>query len=350
MRKKMSEKIIKDKLKLCYKFLKKMDKVEKKRYNKEGIGGIRMKKLFLLIFCFLMINISYAEAVNYIQSIDVISGNGTSTVIKTSAPIQYKVGKLTANQKLYFDFQDTILREKKSIPVGKNNIISVRAAQNMTKPSYVTRVVFDMTELTDYTAVLSEDKQTLTISIGSGEEIVKKKIVLDPGHGGSDPGAVVSDLSEKHLNLDIALRLQNLLEADGRFDVIMTRTSDVFVTLLERAEIANKNKADLFVCIHNNSMPTGFKGVMTLYNDTKLASNKELANIFQEILEKKLNMGSIGTRLRTDLVVLKNIEVPGILVEVACMTNLMERRALRTETFRQNAAQAIYDSIVTATL
>jgi len=309
-----------------------------------------MKKFFFLIFCFFIMNISYAEAVNYIQSIDVVYGNGTSVVIKTSEPIQYKVGKLTANQKLYFDFQNTILREKKSITVGRNNIISVRAAQNTTNPTYISRVVFDMTELSDYTTKLSTDKKTLTISIRAGENIVKKKIVLDPGHGGNDPGAVISDLSEKHLNLDIAKRLQALLEADGRFDVIMTRTSDVFIALVDRAYIANKNKADLFVSIHNNSMPTGFKGVMTLYNDTKMASNKALAEIFQEKLEKKLNMGSIGVRQRTDLVVLKNIEVPGVLVEVACMTNLKERRALRTETFRQNAAQAIYDSIVEATV
>jgi len=307
-----------------------------------------MKKILFFVFCFFMLTISYAEAANYIQSIDVVSGNGTSVVIKTSEPIQYKVGKLIANNKLYFDFQDTILREKKSFTVGRNNITSIRAAQNATTPSYITRVVFDMTELSDYAATLSEDKQTLTISIWAGENIVKKKIVLDPGHGGSDPGAVISDLNEKTLNLDIAKRLQTLLEADGRFDVIMTRTSDVFIALLDRAYIANKNKADLFVSIHNNSMPTGFKGVMTLYNDTKLASNKQLAEIFQEKLEKKLNMGSIGVRQRTDLVVLKNIEVPGILVEVACMTNLKERRALRTEAFRQNAAQAIYESIVAA--
>lgn len=309
-----------------------------------------MKKIFFFIFCFFLLTISCAEAANYIQSIDVVYGNGTSVVINASEPIQYKVGKLTANQKLYFDFQDTILREKKSFTVGRNNIISVRAAQNMTNPSYVTRVVFDMTELTDYTAILSEDRQTLTISIRAGENIVKKKIVLDPGHGGNDPGAVISDLSEKHLNLDIAKRLQTLLEADGRFEVIMTRNSDVFIALLDRAYIANKNKADLFVSIHNNSMPVGFKGVMTLYNDTKIASNKELAEVFQEKLEKKLNMGRIGTRQRTDLVVLKNIEVPGILVEVACMTNLLERRALRTEAFRQNAAQGIYEAIVEATL
>ena len=308
-----------------------------------------MKKFLFLIFCFFMLTISYAEAVNYIQAIDVVYETGTNVVIKTSAPMQYKVGKLPANQKLYFDFQDTILREKKTITVGRNNIVSIRAAQNATTPSYITRVVFDMTELSDYTAKLSEDKKTLTISIRAGENIVKKKIVLDPGHGGNDPGAVISDLSEKILNLDIAKRLQALLEADGRFDVIMTRNTDVFVALVDRAYIANKNKADLFVSIHNNSMPTGFKGVMTLYNDVKMASNKQLAEIFQEKLEKKLNMGSIGVRQRTDLVVLKNIEVPGILVEVACMTNLKERRALRTEAFRQNAAQAIYDSIVEAT-
>ena len=311
-----------------------------------------MKKIFLLIVMFFMITISSAQAVNYIQDVQVVMENeALGITVTASEPISYTVGSLSWNKKIYFDFKDTIIREKKYIPVNNDLMITVRAAQNATSPTYISRVVLDMKEMKDYTVNFSEDKKSLYILFGTPITPVEKKvIVLDPGHGGKDPGAIFGELYEKALNLDIAKRVQALLSKDDRFDVYLTRETDVFVELLDRAKFANDNNADLFVCIHNNSMPTGFSGTMLLYNDSKIPENKDIADTFQSIVQKASGLKGIGTRLREDLVVLKNIEMPGVLVEVACMSNLKDRRELRKDSFKQNIAQAIYESIIKVSL
>lgn len=313
-----------------------------------------MKKYLILMFTFFMLIGTSSFATNYIQDVSV-NKTALSTEIKvtTSSEISYTVGKLQANKKIYFDFKDTITREKKTVYVNDGRMTTVRAAQNATRPQYVSRVVLDMTNMEEFSTSLSSDKKTLTIAFGAVSAFAqteytgdKKVIVLDAGHGGKDPGAIISDLTEKELNLDITKRVQALLENDARFDVYMTRDTDVFVELIDRAKFANNKKADLFVSIHNNSMPKNFSGTMLLYNASKLSTNKALAESFQNIVGKASGLPGIGARSREDLAVLKNIEMPGVLVEVACMSNIKDRRELRKESFKQSIAQGIYDAIV----
>ena len=311
-----------------------------------------MKKIFLFVFMFFMITISSAQAANYIQDVQVVIDNeSVGITVTTLEPMNYTAGSLSWNKKIYFDFKDTIVREKKSIAVNNDLMTTVRAAQNATNPTYVSRVVLDMKDMKEYTTTLSEDKKSLYILFGTPIVPSEKKIiVLDPGHGGKDPGAIFGEFYEKTLNLDIAKRVQALLSKDDRFDVYMTRESDVFVELLDRAKFANNKQADLFVCIHNNSMPKGFSGTMLLYNSSKLSENKDIADIFQKIVQEASGLKGIGARSREDLDVLKNIEMPGLLVEVACMSNLKDRRELRKDSFKQNIAQAIYESIIKVSL
>lgn len=313
-----------------------------------------MKKYLILMFTFFMLIGTSSFATNYIQDVSV-NKTALSTEIKvtTSSEISYTVGKLQANKKIYFDFKDTITREKKTVYVNDGRMTTVRAAQNATRPQYVSRVVLDMTNMEEFSTSLSDDKKTLTILFGAVSAFAqteytgdKKVIVLDAGHGGKDPGAIISDLTEKDLNLDITKRVQALLENDARFDVYMTRDTDVFVELIDRAKFANNKKADLFVSIHNNSMPKNFSGTMLLYNASKLSTNKALAESFQNIVGKASGLPGIGARSREDLAVLKNIEMPGVLVEVACMSNIKDRRELRKDSFKQAIAQGIYDAIV----
>lgn len=313
-----------------------------------------MKKYLILMFTFFMLIGTSSFATNYIQDVSV-NKTALSTEIKvtTSSEISYTVGKLQANKKIYFDFKDTITREKKTVYVNDGRMTTVRVAQNATRPQYVSRVVLDMTNMEEFSTSLSDDKKTLTISFGAVSAFAqteytgdKKVIVLDAGHGGKDPGAIISDLTEKDLNLDITKRVQALLENDARFDVYMTRDTDVFVELIDRAKFANNKKADLFVSIHNNSMPKNFSGTMLLYNASKLSTNKALAESFQNIVGKASGLPGIGARSREDLAVLKNIEMPGVLVEVACMSNIKDRRELRKDSFKQAIAQGIYDAIV----
>jgi len=343
-----------------------------------------MKKLLSLFFVLsiFMVTCSWASAVSYIQSIDssVVSGQ-TVIEINLSESAKFTEGKLAFNNKIFLDFQNTIIREKLNKQINSNKVQSVRAAQNMTKPTYVSRVVFDMDEITDYTLAVNNNGKTITLVFGEKvvekqkikNEVVeekketidttsrgnidreetkkvqeKKLIVIDAGHGGKDPGAVFSSVYEKSLNLDIAKRLKKLLTAKG-YEVIMTRTTDKFVELADRAELANQKGADLFISIHNNSMPSGYSGVMTLYSTRDIDeefSSKDLANAIQTRMVKTLGTKDIGARERDNLVVLNKTTMPAVIVEVGCMSDSKELKELKKATFRQKAAKGIYEAIV----
>ncbi len=175
----------------------------------------------------------------------------------------------------------------------------------------------------------------------------KKLVVLDPGHGGFDPGGTVGAYYEKTYNLDIALRVEAILKQRG-VNVMMTRRTDVFVDLNDRAKIANDNNAALFVSIHNNIMPSSStKGSMALYYPTSY-KGKDYARIFLNNLTKlgMGGMGSAGLSARGDLVVLKQTKMPAVLIEVACMSNSDDLRLLNTDSFIQQVSENIANSII----
>lgn len=129
----------------------------------------------------------------------------------------------------------------------------------------------------------------LTFSTVFSQNSAKFKVVLDAGHGGKDPGAVKNGVQEKDIALDVVLKIGKILEKNKEIEVIYTRKTDVFVELRERANIANKAKANLFVSVHCNSVKTGNPiGAMTLVMGmSRTGTNLEIAKtenavIFQE--------------------------------------------------------------------
>jgi N-acetylmuramoyl-L-alanine amidase len=120
--------------------------------------------------------------------------------------------------------------------------------------------------------------QTNSNALASGE---RPMVVIDAGHGGHDPGTeAAGDAAEKDIALQIALRLHNALIADG-IDARMTRADDTFLTLAERTQLANSNRADLFVSIHLNSSPDAdTTGIETYYlNNTTDRATIRLARM-----------------------------------------------------------------------
>ena len=180
-----------------------------------------------------------------------------------------------------------------------------------------------------------------------------KIVVVDPGHGGSDPGAIYGGVTEKDLNLDISLRLYDLLKQGG-VKVYMTRTDDRFVPLQTRAEFANQLDATLFVSVHNNAMADrNYDGTMMLYyplpfNPYYNMSGRRLSQILQTELVTRLGTTDRGLRERTNLAVLRRTKMSAVIVEVAFMTNAKDLANLKTDTFRQKSAEAIYAGIVKA--
>jgi N-acetylmuramoyl-L-alanine amidase len=211
------------------------------------------------------------------------------------------------------------------------------------------------------------------------------RVVIDPGHGGHDPGTMnKSSLREKDIVLDVSQRLRKLLETDG-FEVVMTRDRDVFIPLEERTAIANSKGADLFVSIHVNAArstkPRGtetyFLNLATTPDAEEVAARENAVttrrvNELQGILEKVLNnekitesrelASRVQTSLATDLYattkdtrnrgvktapfyVLLGAQMPSVLVEVAYLTNRQDAALLRDGAFLQKVAESIASGI-----
>lgn len=175
-------------------------------------------------------------------------------------------------------------------------------------------------------------------------------VVIDAGHGGKDPGAASGDTFEKDLNLDIALRLEKLLNKKN-IRTFMLREDDTFVSLYDRPYIANELNATLFLSIHNNAIDNkNISGTETLYFPEAVGDNsftgQKFAQVIQNTLISKIQTVNRKTVSRPNLVVLKYTKMPSSLVEVGFLTNATDLKNLKTGTFRQKVALALQDGIL----
>lgn len=179
-----------------------------------------------------------------------------------------------------------------------------------------------------------------------------KTIVLDPGHGGAALGATSNFLLEKDLNLDIALLTYDLFRRQG-YDVYMTRTDDSNPSLLDRADAANILDADIFLSIHNNSMPDDmpdaakklYRGTTALYNSAAPRPAKDLAALTADQLASTLRIHQYPLQDRPGLAVLNSTWVPAIIAEVAMMPHPQDAKMLSQRIYRQEAAQALFQAV-----
>lgn len=139
-------------------------------------------------------------------------------------------------------------------------------------------------------------------------------IMLDAGHGGEDPGAVYQGRQEKEDNLRLALAVGEILAANG-IDVFYTRTTDVYQTPFEKAQIANRAGVDYFISFHRNSSPQAnqYNGVEVLVYDKSGIKYEMAENILGALGE--LGFREIGVQARPGLVVLRRTKMPALLVE-----------------------------------
>ena len=176
------------------------------------------------------------------------------------------------------------------------------------------------------------------------------KICVDPGHGGSDPGASGYDGAgypdEKDFNLNVSLALRDLLEGDGAA-VVMTRTEDIDVNLSERCRIANENNTDIFVSIHCNSYTDETVNGTETYYHTSLTANSaaaNLSNFIQDELIQHLNRTNRGVK-QADYYVLRETNMPATLTELVFISNKIEFELMCKAIFRQDCAYAVYHGI-----
>lgn len=168
------------------------------------------------------------------------------------------------------------------------------------------------------------------------------KIMIDAGHGGYDAGAVYNGRREKDDNLNLALAVGAILKSQG-YDVVYTRTDDVYDSPVQKARIGNESGADFFVSIHRNSSPTPnqYNGVQTLiYDDSGI--KKTMAENVNKRLEA-VGYRNINVDVRPDLAVLRRTSMPAILVEAGFINNNKDNNLFDSKF--EETAQAIADGI-----
>ncbi|MBM7855815.1 N-acetylmuramoyl-L-alanine amidase [Desulfohalotomaculum tongense] len=175
----------------------------------------------------------------------------------------------------------------------------------------------------------------------------KKTIVIDPGHGGRDPGAVGYGLTEKEINLDIARKVSNYLKKYTA-EIHLTRNNDIYVSLTERANIANRFNADYFISIHSNAgRGSGFESyIHTTENPVTAELQRVVHNKIMDYLSTK-GIRNRGTK-SANFTVLRETNMPALLVENLFIDNPSEVTLLKDEKFRSGLAEATANGIAKA--
>lgn len=188
-----------------------------------------------------------------------------------------------------------------------------------------------------------EKKKTKQEKLTIPKKIKNKVIVIDAGHGGADTGAMRGNTLEKDLTLDIALRVEQILQERGLKKVVMTRRSDETLSLARRVEIANEKNADIYVSIHiNASVKTEIKGIETHYYTEK---GYDVAKIIHEELIENIDTEDRGL-FKSKFYVINHTEAPAVLLELGFISNEYERSKLCSDTRQKESAEAIAEGII----
>jgi len=337
----------------------------------------------------------------------------TRLIVETTGPVTFKHQALSGDEasqrRIYIDLHNTRLGPEnvKTIPIEDGLLRRVRNAQF--DPQTVRVVLDTQTTISDYKVFTLADPFRVVIDVMSSTAPDKaaktegkksaartkkegpgskapphsqatqagmgiKKIVIDPGHGGKDPGTCSpSGLKEKDIVLDVALRVAKALREKPGYEVILTRDRDVFIPLEERTAMANAMEADLFLSIHVNAAPNHeARGIETYVLD--LASNKDamrlaamenatsakqisdlqsilldlmqnskineslkLAGLVQEGMVTGMNkkfsgVANLGVK-KAPFVVLIGAQMPAILTEIAFLSNPEEEKRLKDDVY-----------------
>jgi N-acetylmuramoyl-L-alanine amidase len=354
-----------------------------------------------------------------------LSWNGyTRIMLDLSQETKYEVRRLKEDPakgmppRIYIDVLGARLAliSKEIVPVEDGVLRQVRLGQYSAD---VVRVVLDMNSLRDYKSFIAADPYRLVVDVygqkaeaSPVKEVTRtstadvrravakaniptspapatsglRKIVLDPGHGGKDPGAIgAGGIAEKDIVLNVAKKLAAKLKKDLRVDVVLTRKDDRFVALEDRTALANAENADLFISLHMNaSENTEAKGIETYYLDNttdeaaiRLAARENstsrrnisdlqfiLSDMTQNMkledsitLAHRLQTSLVGTMAKTmddvrDLGVKKALfhvlvgaRMPSVLVEMFFITNRSEGRAMSREGYQDAIVDALFEGI-----
>lgn len=367
---------------------------------------------FIPVFLiFLLPNVLHADQFMEVKDIRQWSHEGyTRVVIDLTGAVEFLQKRISEPDRLYFDLKNTKIAKDitTNMPVGDGILKTVRAGQF---DKETVRVVLDLQEIKDFYAFILEDPAKLVIDVYGTEKPPKAPettvpgikplksvvtLVIDPGHGGHDPGAVgPKNLYEKDVVLDIALKLKKILSKNPNYKVYMTRDKDVFIPLVERTAFANGKNADLFISIHANASPRkAARGVETYLlnwtndeeaikvaareNNISLKSMKKYMDRYKKESYVAQMLNSLKRDIKRDksvklagyvqktiistlddryssikdlgvknalFYVLIGAQMPSVLAEVSFISNPVEEQLLRKEAYREHIAKALADGV-----
>ena len=341
----------------------------------------------------------------------------TRIVIDLDNKVTYKESQLRNPDRIYLDLFNTRLGpdvKKHFIKIGDSLLKSIRLSHHTADTA---RVVIDINNINKYKMFALENPFRIVIDVKGDyvqdKVVVEKRkkedlrvtkkrrelpakhyiktIVIDPGHGGKDPGAIgYYGLKEKTVVLDIAKRVKKIMKKKTNYKVILTREKDIYLSLEERTAIANTLNADLFISLHANaSRRRGAMGVETYFLDytfseeaLEIAARENnapfllkddlqailydlrktndynesilLANHVQKSLISSLDSTSLDSNYRkfmdrgakaAPFYVLFGAEMPSVLIETLFISNRKEEKMLRNDRYKQRIAKAIFMGI-----
>ncbi|MEN6521933.1 MAG: N-acetylmuramoyl-L-alanine amidase [Armatimonadota bacterium] len=270
--------------------------------------------------------------------------------ISTTGKPTFATQQYASPARISVDIEKAVLKvAKDDISVDHAALRDIRVgSQNDTA-----QIVLDTTRYLAYTADADAGGITLDLRLpsGAGGKLKDKLIVIDPGHGGNKPGAQCNGVKEKILNMQIAQKIKSELEQIGA-RVILTRDGDYDVDLPNRPAIADNHCADFFISIHCNALaPETLSGTETYYHPGQ-PSSRALAYSIQSRLIASTNMKNRGARLDTKLSpiglsVLRNANIPAVLIECGFIDNSTDRKLLSDDSFRAKFARGVVDGLRT---
>jgi N-acetylmuramoyl-L-alanine amidase len=243
-------------------------------------------------------------------------------------------------------------------------------------------VPLDPQQLLDYNLLLNRDQVRLSSVFG----LDVQTIVIDPGHGGRDPGAIGSHgTREKDIVLDIALKLRDRLMENSRYNVLLTREKDTFVSLADRVKFANLSKADLFISLHINALPQAEFNVTETYyfgppsdsytlqlaqqenrgSEIRTGDFKNMIKKIGDVLKEQESANLAATLQHTlfsnmqkydrviadngikiaPFVVLLGVDAPSVLVEISCISKQEEETNLNNPAYREKITLSLEQGI-----
>jgi len=385
-----------------------MNFVRMKRYlyDKQALlmSGRRKKISMLLILTAIILLFSPSHPDSRVEVYNLryhIHPSFTRIVIDVGKLREYSFNELKSPDRIYVDIYQAKLNpilHGQMFPVKNDYLSQIRLAQ---KTASTVRCVVELDLSQAYYRVWhlpdpfriiidiypSKIKKPAPLSMVRQLGLVVRRIVLDPGHGGEDPGCIgKSGLREKDVVLDVAKRLKKILESKDKTEVILTRESDIFIPVETRTVVANQSQADLFISIHANaSRNRNLRGVETFYlnlsqdpsvietaaqenatsstnisqmgetikkilQNSKIPESRELAASVQNNLVKRLSQkykGVNGLGVKGGpFWVLIGADIPSILAEISFLSHPEEESRLMSSQYLELAAQGICEGIM----